>query len=248
VPRGRENEKGKGGSQPADNKDKEGGLDNGNKGGSQKEKAESPQAAAADLVPSMNALNASLAKEIESGRVEVHMEQRGLVVSLHEGGFFPSGDDKVIPGSYSSIAKIAEGLSGLSNPIRLEGHTDSVPIHTDRFSSNWELSASRSIAMMNLLTEKFKVPRERFGIAGYADTAPVDTNKTPEGRARNRRVDIVVLNAKAAEETKSVPTPSAEATKTVPAPAPPAPVAAPQKPSPVPPPAPKAAVKTVAKK
>ena len=162
----------------------------------------------------MKALDAALAKEIQGGKVEVHMEQRGLVISLHEGAFFPSGDDKILPAGYSSIAKIADALNDLNNPVRLEGHTDSIPIHTDRFASNWELSAARSIAMMNLLAEKYKIPRGRCGVAGYADTAPVDTNKTPEGRARNRRVDIVVLNAQAADGTKTVPEPAAPAAPT----------------------------------
>jgi chemotaxis protein MotB len=176
VPRGVETIKGKGGFLPAS------------------DKADASQAAVADLMPSMKFLNDALKHEIDTGEVEVHMESRGLVVSLHEGAFFRSGDDTIIPGSYTSVAKIADVMRVLPNPVRLEGHTDAIPIHTPRFDSNWELSAARSIAMLNLLATRYGIPRERCGISGYADTMPVDSNDTPEGRARNRRVDIVILN------------------------------------------------------
>jgi chemotaxis protein MotB len=90
----------------------------------------------------------------------------------------------------------------MTNPLRLEGHTDSIPIHTPRFRSNWELSAARSIAMMELLNQKFGVRVARMSIAGYGENAPVDTNETAEGRSHNRRVDLVVLSA---EGEKSEP-------------------------------------------
>jgi chemotaxis protein MotB len=121
------------------------------------------------------------------------MERRGLVISLRESSFFPSGDKTVLPAARHALGLIAESLRPLPNSIRLEGHTDAVPIHNTRFRSNWELSAARSIALMELFTEDLALPRERLSIAGFADTAPVASNETPEGRARNRRVDIVVL-------------------------------------------------------
>jgi chemotaxis protein MotB len=205
VPRGREDPKGKGGSDPGKDKDTDKAREK------EKEKAEakaeSAAAAAAELMPSMKFLSQALSHEIETGKIEVHMEVRGLVVSLHEGAFFASGDDKIVPASYPSVAKIADIVRGLKNPVRLEGHTDAIPIHTERFQSNWELSASRSISMLNLLTSRFSIPRNRFGIAGYADTMPVDSNDTATGRARNRRVDIVILNDQAAADTKPAPGP-----------------------------------------
>ena len=92
------------------------------------------------------------------------------------------------------LAKVATSLRDLPNKVRLEGHTDSIPIHTARFRNNWELSAARGIAMLDVLSAKYAIPAERFAIAGYADTSPVASNDTEEGRKRNRRVDIVVLN------------------------------------------------------
>jgi chemotaxis protein MotB len=116
------------------------------------------------------------------------------VVSLQEAAFFSPGDATVSVQSYSTIGNIAKAIAEVPNPVRLEGHTDSVPIHNSRFRSNWELSAARSIAMLELLSSRFEIPREKLAVAGYADTIPVAGNDTEEGRARNRRVDIVILN------------------------------------------------------
>ena len=147
----------------------------------------------AELLPSLKYLNKELEDAIKAGKIDVHLEPRGLVVSLRQAAFFPSGEDTIAPETYATIQKISEVIGKLPNPVRLEGHTDSIPIHTARFDSNWELSAKRAIAMMKLLTMNFGLPKERFAIGGYADTAPVDTNDTAEGRAHNRRVDIVIL-------------------------------------------------------
>jgi chemotaxis protein MotB len=156
-----------------------------------------PGPASAALLPSMDRLKKDLSKELQDGRLEIRMERRGLVISLRESSFFPSGDKTVLPAARHALGLIAESLRPLPNSIRLEGHTDAVPIHNTRFRSNWELSAARSIALMELFTEDLAVPRGRLSIAGFADTAPVASNETPEGRARNRRVDIVVLTVEA---------------------------------------------------
>jgi chemotaxis protein MotB len=153
-----------------------------------------PPVAIAELLPSMQYLSRALETEIRQGKIEIHFEPRGLVVSLRQATFFPSGEDSIDPNTYPSIEKIAQTIRELPNTVRLEGHTDSVPIHTARFRSNWELSAARGIAMMELLSERFEIPRQRMAIAGYADTAPLDSNDTEEGRAHNRRVDVVILN------------------------------------------------------
>jgi chemotaxis protein MotB len=149
---------------------------------------------APDLAGSLDALRAALKPEIEKGQIQIAMDRRGLVISLRESGFFASGDDAVYPGNYSSIEKIARAIAALPSQVRLEGHTDAVPIHNSRFRNNWELSAARSIAMLELLSARFDIPPQRMAIAGYADTVPVESNDTDQGRAHNRRVDIVILN------------------------------------------------------
>jgi chemotaxis protein MotB len=157
-----------------------------------------PQAVAvAELLPSLRYLTEALREEIKEGKIDVHLEPRGLVVSLRQATFFPSGQDTVDPATFDSLEKIATTIRKLPNSVRFEGHTDSKPIHTPRFRSNWELSAARSIAMLELFSTRYNIPRERLAIAGYADTAPKDSNDTEEGRAHNRRVDIVILNQQA---------------------------------------------------
>ncbi len=166
----------------------------------------------AELLPSLKVLSAELSKEIENGEVVVSMQPRGLAVSFKEATLFASGDDTVNSRAYESMAKVAAAINKLPNPVRLEGHTDSIPIHTARFRSNWELSASRSIAILELLATRYSVPRSRMSIGGYADTAPIDSNNTEEGRARNRRCDIIILN-----ETGALAEPESHAPDTPPA-------------------------------
>jgi chemotaxis protein MotB len=148
----------------------------------------------ADLLPSLEYLQKALREEIAAGKMQLHMEARGLVVSLREAAFFPSGEAVIATAMYPSIEKVATAIHGLPNPVRLEGHTDSVPIHNAHFRNNWELSAARGVAMLELLTARYNVPTTQLSIAGYADTSPVADNSTEEGRARNRRVDIVILS------------------------------------------------------
>ena len=168
-------------------------------GGAQRTPRESPPPTPPDLAGSLDALRSALKTEIEKGQLQITLEHRGLVISLREAAFFASGNDVVYPGTYASIEKVAQAIRQLPNPVRLEGHTDSVPIHNSRFRSNWELSAARGIATLDLLTSRFGVPPERMAVAGYAETVPLESNDTEEGRAHNRRVDVVILSESGAE-------------------------------------------------
>ena len=147
-----------------------------------------------ELLPSTQFLNRALAEEIYAGRIAVHLEARGLVISLRQAAFFPSGGDAIAASGLSSLEKISHTIRDLPNSVRFEGHTDSAPIHTRRFRSNWELSSARSIAMLKLFVGRFGIPVARFAVAGYAETKPVDSNDSAAGRAHNRRVDIVILS------------------------------------------------------
>jgi chemotaxis protein MotB len=147
-----------------------------------------------DLAGSLAYLSRELQPEIQSGKVKVEMQARGLVISLREAAFFASADDAILATADSSLDKIAAAIDKLPNPVRLEGHTDSVPIHNARFQSNWQLSAARGIAMLELFTTHYNISSQRLCIAGYADTVPVEPNDSAEGRAHNRRVDIVIVN------------------------------------------------------
>ena len=160
-----------------------------------------------ELLPSYKVLTEELKNEIEAGRIEVSMQPRGLVVSFTQAALFPSGEDVISVEAHVGLEKTAAAIAKVPNPVRLEGHTDAVPINTARFKSNWELSAARSIALLEFLAGRLKLPRSRMSIAGYADTAPVAPNDTEAGRARNRRVDIVLLNQQGVmAEPSKVPT------------------------------------------
>lgn len=151
-----------------------------------------------ELLPSLQVLTEELKVEIESGRIQVSMESRGLVVSFTQAALFPSGEDVISPDALPGLEKVAAAIIKIPNPARLEGHTDSVPISTPRFHSNWELSVARSIALLEVLSGRFHVPPGRLSIAGYAEHAPIASNDTEAGRARNRRADIVILNEQGA--------------------------------------------------
>lgn len=152
-------------------------------------------AALAELLPSVESLTNALSKEIADGKVSINMEPRGLVVSLKEAAFFPPAGDSIQPEAFAVIGKIAASALRLPNKILLEGHTDSTPIRTERFRSNWDLSAARAIAMLKVMAERFEVPWERMSVSGYAENVPVASNDTADGRQKNRRVDVVFLNA-----------------------------------------------------
>jgi chemotaxis protein MotB len=163
-------------------------------GGAQKLPKEPAQDEPHELLPSMKFLTVELEREIRDGKIEMHLESRGLVISLREATFFPSGDDTLLESSTQVIDKLVNAIRSIPNPISIEGHTDSVPIHNGRFPSNWELSAARSIALLNVLRMKYAIDTARLSVTGYADTQPLGTNETDAGRARNRRVDVVIRN------------------------------------------------------
>jgi chemotaxis protein MotB len=139
-----------------------------------------------------------LGTEVMKGKVRTRLEPRGLIISLGENGVFDSGSDEIKPEGKALLDTIATGLVSLGNYIRIEGHTDNVPISTARFPSNWELSTARATAVVSQLIVKFGLRPELLSTAGYAEYRPTAANDTDEGRARNRRVDIIVLNPAAA--------------------------------------------------
>ena len=143
---------------------------------------------------SLKELTEELQRDIEQGRLSVKMEPRGLVISLSQAAFFGSGQSAINPDMYPTAGRIAKVIAALPNQVRLEGHTDAVPIRNSRYSSNWDLSAARSIAVLQFFVDRHQIPIGRLSIAGFADTEPLGSNDSEEGRARNRRVDVVILN------------------------------------------------------
>jgi len=127
-------------------------------------------------------------------RVRLVEERRGLVVSLTEAGFFDAGRAELKPSSTEVLDAIAETLLEVHYALRIEGHTDTIPIHTAQFPSNWELSTARATYILSYLTTHFPFESSRLSVAGYGQYRPIAPNTTAEGRAANRRVDIVILS------------------------------------------------------
>ena len=138
-------------------------------------------------------LTLALASQIAARTVALEMGPDGLVISLREAGFFDSGSATPKPATLPTLRAIAARLSGTPYELRIEGHTDNVPIHNAEFDSNWELSAARATHIARMFLEMKAIPPDRISAAGYAEYHPVASNDTVAGRAENRRVDLVVL-------------------------------------------------------
>ncbi len=117
----------------------------------------------------------------------------GFTVSLAEAGFFAPGEATVRDDARSLVEVIADALRDSPAQLRIEGHTDSTPIATSRYPSNWELSSARASVVLAQFIAR-GLPPARLSLAGYAGERPVAANVTPEGRALNRRVDLVILH------------------------------------------------------
>jgi len=114
---------------------------------------------------------------------------------LREMGFFESGSATMQRSSADAIDRLVGVLRDRPEMLRIEGHTDNVPIHNAHYSSNWELSTARAMELLRIFIIQYKFAPDRLTVSGYGEFHPVDTNSTPEGRGHNRRVDIVVIEA-----------------------------------------------------
>lgn len=134
-----------------------------------------------------------LAPQITNGTVAITLGRGGLLISLRDVGFFESGSAIPKNSSIPTLDVIGRGLAAVPYNIRIEGHTDNVPIRNSQYPSNWELSTARATELTRLFIEKDRVGPARLSAAGYAQYHPIASNLTEEGRGRNRRVDIIVL-------------------------------------------------------
>lgn len=139
-------------------------------------------------------LEKALAPEIRKKVVDIKLKKEGVVVSLREMGFYESGSATMRESSANAIDRLASVLGARGESLRIEGHTDNVPIHNGHFPSNWELSTARATELAKQFIYKYHFEPMRLSAAGYAEFHPVADNESADGRARNRRVDIVILN------------------------------------------------------
>lgn len=133
------------------------------------------------------------ALSIDGQNTSISIDERGVTVHIQEELLFPPGESKLKGSSYATLDSLSRVLSKLPNDIRIEGHTDNVPINTPEFPSNWHLSVSRSINSAYYLIEKHRMNPEKISVVGYGEYKPIVANTTEKNRALNRRVDIVVL-------------------------------------------------------
>lgn len=139
-------------------------------------------------------VKAHLAVEISEGLVEVVDDgERVIIIRIRERGSFSSGSADLSPGFEPVLAKLGTLLNEIKGEIVVAGHTDTVPIHTERYYSNWDLSSARATTVLRGIIEASSQPNERFRVMAHAATRPLADNETAEGRARNRRVEIFLL-------------------------------------------------------
>ncbi|WP_097026734.1 OmpA/MotB family protein [Clostridium peptidivorans] len=131
-----------------------------------------------------------------TGSVTTKIEERGLVVSINDTVFFQSGEAEIREDALKKIIQIGNILKQQENYIRIEGNTDNKPIHNSKFQSNWQLSSVRAANVVQLLVEKCGFPPEKLSSVGYGEHRPIASNDNEEGRIKNRRVDIVIMNSK----------------------------------------------------
>ena len=150
-------------------------------------------------------LEHELGPELRNKAVVLRTGHEGLIISLSEIGFFDSGSAVMRASAEESFARIVAVLARRQLAVRIEGHTDNIPIHTAAFRNNWELSTARATGLILELVERYHFAPEHLSAAGYAEFHPVASNETELGRQQNRRVDLVVLSAGEAGGPESPP-------------------------------------------
>lgn len=135
-----------------------------------------------------------LERFVRAGAIEIDRRPEGLALTVVDRILFDLGEAEVKPEAKALLDRIANILNSYpGRGVRIEGHTDTVPIRTARFPSNWELSTARAHAVRRYLTEQGVSP-ERIAVTGYGEFRPIAPNDTPEGRAKNRRVEVILLD------------------------------------------------------
>lgn len=155
----------------------------------------------ADLYEHIRAFTHKLGLEKQ---IELLFFKKNLVMRLSDTVLFDTGVAEILPESLPLMEKVGSIISKTSYLIRIEGHTDDLPIHTDRFPSNWELSTARAVNVLRYFIEKEKITPQRISAAGYGEFQPLYSNNSPENRSRNRRVEIVFTEAEEEKKHKEL--------------------------------------------
>jgi chemotaxis protein MotB len=166
---------------------------------SQKKPAPAPASAAAavtaPVIQGPSAALSAIKRELERSHLDVQLDSRGVVVSLPQALLFAPGDDRINADALATVSTIGDVLSKIPHNISLVGHTDAVPIHNRRFGNNWELAAARGLRLLELLSSQYGIAESRLSVQSFGSYDPKSSNDTPDGRASNRRVEIVILDS-----------------------------------------------------
>ena len=130
------------------------------------------------------------------GDINLSFSEKELVMRLSDTFMFDLGVAEILPEAIPLLNKLAFIISKTFYPVRVEGHTDNLPIHTEKFPSNWELSTARAVNILRYFTENEKIPMQRLSAVGFGEFQPIFANDSPEHRAKNRRVEIVFIGEK----------------------------------------------------
>jgi chemotaxis protein MotB len=152
------------------------------------------------IKPIGNKIQQALREEMKKGAIRLRYDERGVIIQLTDKVVFDTGSAEIKLSSRPILDKVADLIKGLPNKVCIEGHTDNIPIRGGKYRSNWELSAHRAISVLYYLEKRHNIPSERLSAIGYGPYRPIASNETEEGRALNRRVDVVILREELMEE------------------------------------------------
>ena len=156
------------------------------------------------LAQSAQLISNALGKEIKAGSVDVEMDGQKIIIRVREKASFGSGRAELKANFRPLLGRVAGILKDSEGKIIVAGHTDNVPIYTERYRSNWELSTARAVSVAHAMMDATEIPSARFLVQGYADTAPLEKNDTQANRAANRRVEIILQQGEDKESDDQV--------------------------------------------
>jgi chemotaxis protein MotB len=162
---------------------------------SQKKQVPAPAPVAASVAQGPNTALDAIRQDLEKTHLDVRVDSRGVVVSLPQALLFQPGEDKINADALPTVQTIGDVLSKIPNNVSLVGHTDATPIHNRRFANNWELAAARGLRLLELLSSRSGIEESRLSVESFGSYDPKSSNDTPDGRASNRRVEIVILGS-----------------------------------------------------
>ncbi|TZE83347.1 OmpA/MotB family protein [Calorimonas adulescens] len=147
-----------------------------------------------DIADVYNDIQTYIEQSNLSNSVQVTINERGILIRFVDTALFDTGKADIKPEAKEILKNVGEIIKRADKPIRVEGHTDNVPIHNEKFPSNWELSTARATNVVKYFIENVGMDPSTLSAAGYGEYHPVADNQTEEGRAKNRRVDIIIVN------------------------------------------------------